>query len=170
MLFASSFSSLSYSELGAIGVLCLLLAGALRLIKYMVQKKWEEGDKTPCKLLEQGVCPLAPEFEKYNKMLMELHDVHCGNRAIGQDGVPRWYFGENVTQQVADIHAMLTLFRVTMKQYLELREGKSERISKDAMRMFHQVCLLIDEVKNKSMSFPTSEIPIPKDLDMGELE
>lgn len=65
---------LTPQELGAIGCMFLLAAGILKILSFVLRKKYESEENQPCKAYTIGKCPVAEDWKKFIEGLEKLKD------------------------------------------------------------------------------------------------
>lgn len=143
-------------DLGAIGLIFLIAAGLLKLLTFVVKKKYEADKLEPCAVFKEGVCPFDKDFENMKDKGYKVHDVICGVHAY-KDGRPRCYVPEETVQQIAEIHQFVSRLRNTASSHFEHSSGRSGRITKESMAMYHKICSFLEELSK------TSKIQIVKE-------
>jgi len=100
-------TSINSYDLGAVVLIFFIAAGLLKLLTYVVKQRFEEKKGEPCKAFENKSCPIADKWENLEKLIIKIYDIHCGPQAVGENGVPRWYFSERVVQKIEDMKKII---------------------------------------------------------------
>ena len=109
---------LTAGDYSAFGIVAVLAIGMFRLLVWMIKKKYETKDE--CKAFQKLECPIYDEWIKLKNQVEKLHDMHCGNAAIGSDGLPRWYTTERIEQKLDIILAKMRNFKISPSEKIEL--------------------------------------------------
>ena len=73
-----------------------------------------------------------------------MYSFICGPRSVGANGTPRYYQKEDIQQKINEIYDFVKTAKDNLSNYMEYSTGKSEKISKDAMKFYHGMCSLLD--------------------------
>ena len=162
-------SPLSASELGVIGICFVIISSLVRLITYMIKKKYEREDEQ-CKTFEKGKCVLYDEWKEIKEQIKEMHDIHLGPQAHGQNGVPRWFFREDAYRKIDEIYMMLARFASMTKEHAKVSKGESGSISRDSIRTYHNMCKLIETVVMDKLDETKKDIPKIRDTETKKMD
>ena len=102
-------------DFGAFGLLFIIATGLLKLLTYIIKKKYEAEKRDLCKATKDGVCPLINKTDTIYDYCKKLDEIHCGRQAIGPDGIPRWYMNQEAKEKLNKMHDTLVNLDVKSK-------------------------------------------------------
>ena len=141
-------SPLTALDLGAIGIMFMIIAALIKLLAFMVKKKFDDEELSSCKVFEKGVCPIHDEWKKMLELLQKIYDTHLGNQAIGKNGVPRWFIREDMYEKIEEMYIMFSRFKRNMETHLEHSHGRSGKLTKESMALYQKICSFITETQS----------------------
>jgi len=147
-MYIISTNPLTAFDLGAIGIMFMIIAALIKLLAFVVKRKFEDEQASPCKAFEKGTCPLHDEWKKMIELSQKTYDIHLGAQAIGKNGVPRWFFREDTYEKIDEMYMMFNRFKRNMEVHLEHSHGRSGKLTKESMALYQKICSFITETQS----------------------